>query len=649
MLRSQLNDTLSPDMDVGEGGSSGGGALDKDGSPRRRAASRSPSKARSLSDGGPPALSPSPKFREPEKRKSKDDSALDGSPTTPRRPAFPRGLSLQMPARDLMSPNASTTYRVPLSPKLDHSQTYGSPTSVLPRRSRGLEFSRAATHLHNSTLAESSPDSSPTITGRAMNIPNRKNGLHFAGALDSNNINSSSLWSTMANADRMTVSSSLGSVNMMMSESSSSSSDDDVLMDADDIDDSILTTPQVNKMSGPFGGAPQPSPGNGWIGPSPAVNSLMNFARLRSQKGKSRKSSSSGSGNSMVSPSSKSPPTMRNVDINNGYFGREMTSEASHARRESISWAANQLHISGSESDDGTLKSTLENTDGIPVTPGRDAQRGVIRRAVTRRGNMLPKTKGFARIRAALAEESTPVETEVRREAEVVRQTRESDMDLEPRHPSVSNTTTTHSSPTMGPTTQDSLEGIPEDETMTDASQGLSSSFKQHAMRNSKGKDFWETFKDDSNRTPPPPQFLPRGSSSGISDISLDSPSLGTAPLFPTMSNTSDHAPSSPSRSSTPQPQTGPTREEITRKVNNKRRRDDDFDPSSFKRRAVSPGMSVHNSPIMQSPMQRDLQPWGSRPPSNGDGKLGTNGGPKRIGFQGMVDTNDGLMKMSIE
>ncbi|KAG4412594.1 hypothetical protein IFR04_014282 [Cadophora malorum] len=641
MLRSQLNESLGPDMNTGEGGGDGRPEdKDKDGSPRRRAASKSPSKARSLSDGGPPILSPSPKFREPEKRKSKDDSAIEGSPTTPRRPAFPRGLSLQMPARDLMSPSTSAAYRVPLSPKLDHSQTYGSPTSVLPRRSRGLEFSRSATHLHNSTLAESSPDSSPTITGRAMNIPNRKNGLHFSGGLDSNNINSSSLWSTMGNADRMTVSSSLGSVNMMMSESSSSSSDDDVLMDADDIDDSILSTPQVNKMSGPFGG-PQPSPGTGWVGQSPAVNSLMSFARLRHQKGKSRKSSSSGSGNSMVSPSSKSPPTTRNVDGINGYFGREMTSEAMHNRRESISWAANQLHISGgSESDDGTLKSTLEHVDGMSPK--------VIRRAVTRRGNMLPKTKGFARIRAALAEESAPVETEFRREAEVVRLTRESDMESEPRHHSVSNTTTTHSSPTMGPTTQDSLEGIPEDETMTDLSQGLSSSFKQHAMKNSKGKDFWETFKDDSNRTPPPPQFLPRGSSSGISDISLDSPSLSNPPVFPSMSNTSDHAPSSPSRSSTPQPQTGPTREEITRKVNNKRRRDDDFDPTSFKRRAVSPGMSVHNSPIMQSPMQRDLQPWGSRPPSNGDGKQ-ANGGPKRVGFQGMVDTNDGLMKMSIE
>jgi hypothetical protein len=38
------------------------------------------------------------------------------------------------------------------------------------------------------------------------------------------------------------------------------------------------------------------------------------------------------------------------------------------------------------------LKSTLENVDGIPITPSRDGQRGVIRRAVTRRGNMLVST-----------------------------------------------------------------------------------------------------------------------------------------------------------------------------------------------------------------------------------------------------------------
>jgi len=180
---------------------------------------------------------------------------------------------------------------------------------------------------------------------------------------------------------------------MLGSESSGSSSDEDDLMDADDIDDTILSTPQVNKMGGLFGAA-QPSPGNGWVGQSQAVSSLMNFQRARLRHGKSRNSSSSGSGNSMASPHSKSPPTMRSIEtMNTSYFGRDMQGEGMQSRRESISWmAANQLHISGSESDDGTLKSTLENVDGMPITPGRDGQRGVIRRAVTRRGNMLVST-----------------------------------------------------------------------------------------------------------------------------------------------------------------------------------------------------------------------------------------------------------------
>jgi hypothetical protein len=66
----------------------------------------------------------------------------------------------------------------------------------------------------------------------------------------------------------------------------------------------------------------------------------------------------------------------------------------------------------------------------------------------------------------------------------------------------------------------------------------------------------------------------------------------------------------------------------------------------------------------MQSPMQRDVNPWGTRPSSNsgssGGEKASTGTGigiegsgrvhsTKRVGLQGMVDTNDGLMKMSIE
>ena len=223
-----------------------------------------------------------------------------------------------------------------------------------------------------------------------------------------------------------------------------------------------------------------------------------------------------------------------------------------------------------------------------------------------------------------------------------------------------------------------------EDDMMMDT--GLSSSFKKQAFMNSKGKNFWDTFSETSSIngtrvTPPPPAFLPRGSSSGISeDINMDSPSAGSGNAggfgsgagFPFSTNNDNQS----QRSDTPQqtasgfgPQGGipPTAAEITRRINNKRRRDDDFDPVSFKRRAVSPGMSVHNSPITQSPMQRDMAPWGSRPGSNHGGdkhsatpsdngsSAGNSGGrpangPKgRVGFQGMVDTNDGLMRMSIE
>jgi D-3-phosphoglycerate dehydrogenase len=153
-----------------------------------------------------------------------------------------------------------------------------------------------------------------------------------------------------------------------------------------------------------------------------------------------------------------------------------------------------------------------------------------------------------------------------------------------------------------------------------------------------------------------------------------------------------------------PHPPGPPTAAEITRRINSKRRRDDDLDPVSIKRRAVSPGMSVHNSPVMQSPLQRDMAPWGassghhhqhqhggsmsSRPGSvggesvggagagaggagkngggngNGNGSGGGSsdngsahgaggsnwgGGKVRVGFQGMVETNDGITRLSIE
>ena len=119
-----------------------------------------------------------------------------------------------------------------------------------------------------------------------------------------------------------------------------------------------------------------------------------------------------------------------------------------------------------------------------------------------------------------------------------------------------------------------------------------------------------------------------------------------------------------------------PSAEEISQKIKRKRTRDDDFDPLSFKRRAVSPGLSVQNSPIlMESPVQKEAGWWGlpmngrdaitgvnhigGKPLSGGGGGGGgransvasssASSGVKRIGFHGMNDTNEGLQKMSIE
>ncbi|TDZ17068.1 hypothetical protein Cob_v010082 [Colletotrichum orbiculare MAFF 240422] len=630
------------------------------GTPQRLVLGRSPlSKTRSMSDGGTPSkLSLAPHISE--KNTSKDDSHIgnaaataSASPVTPHRAEFPlRGLSLQMPANSPTSSSSAVfTKPAPLSPKLDHSQIYASPTNILPRRSRGLDFSRAATSLHHSTLAESSPDSSPTIGGRGMNIPGRRSNDYGLAEQTT-----TSLWSMMGNHERMTVSSSLGSANQPGSDSSSTSDDDD-LMD-EDMEEQYVGTPQTNRTA-PLG--TQPSMGAPWMAGSPAVNSLMSFQqRQRSRKQKQHKKHKPplglGFSPATVAGLSKSPPNNMSKDV------------SAHNRRESISWQANQLHISGSEEERG------DNLDGVLTTPSRDGSRPtVMRRVVTRRGNLLPKTKNFARIRAALFEEGAPVEMETRREAEVVRQVRESDVDLEPPRQSAV-PQTTHSSPNLGHQ-ESSLDDIPES-MMTDSALNLSGSFKQQALKNSKGTKFWDTFSESSSigarTTPPPPNNLPRGSSSGMSeDICMDSPSLGATAGFAMAASSGESQKGDTPLTQAPQPP-GPSAAEITRRINTKRRREDDFDSVSFKRRAVSPGMSVHNSPIMQSPMQRDVAPWGSRPGSNsGDrggsgapsesGSLGgtpasqpnasgrVNGSKGRVGFQGMVDTSDGLMRMSIE
>ena len=352
--------------------------------------SRSPSRTRSLSDAPKPTLSPSPTFREPSKL-SKDDFEVF-SPVTPKRPSFHgRGLSLQMPRMDLGNPGASSmiTSRIPLSPKLDSSHSYGSPMSMLPRRSRGLDYTRACTNLHHSTLAESSPDASPTIGGRGIQIPQRRSLGNTV--LESPSNISGLLWSTMPNLDRPTLSSSVSSVNMLDSDNDTTSSSEDEAMDRDN-EDPILSTPQVSKLSNNFISGPVNSPGGEWMGiqNSPAHASLMSFQRRRLRKGRSRNSSSSVSVNSSKpSPGPISPPLMKSIEsMNTSYFPQGLSKRQVQSRRESLSLGTDDLHLSDSEDAESKGNGNNAYQSSSSGTPA-DGPRGVIRRAVTRRGNLL--------------------------------------------------------------------------------------------------------------------------------------------------------------------------------------------------------------------------------------------------------------------
>ncbi|KAF2670566.1 hypothetical protein BT63DRAFT_413280 [Microthyrium microscopicum] len=608
-------------------------------------------KSRSLSDSTP-KLEPSPKLKEYAKNRTQDDNAVRDVLSTPQRAAPPRGLSLCLPPTNTNTSSTLFNRRVPPSPKVESRSPYGSPSSVLPRHSRGLDFSRAATLLHHSTLAEVSPDSSPTIAQRGMMIPGRKQS-----------VNAMSVDPPSWNAERSTISSSLGSVNMFASEDSSS--DDDMEpVDPEETEDAILATPNLHKKTSSSNNGPSIY-STGW-GPSifsPAGSNFLSYRR-RLDSRKSRKSSSSASGHSnLASPAPTSPLPGKIGE--GGFFPRDANLRNTAARRESLSMTTNELTIS-SGNDSGDEASA----------PGQHTP-GVIRRPVTRRGNLLPKTRAFGRIRAELIEESAPVDTEVKREAEVIRQVRESDP------VPASNANTTHSSPSMQPV--NSLEDIPEHNDgllMPLDSNGSTSStnnlivpgkglFGAFAAGNSGPKDFWDTF---DKHTPPPATFPRAGSIS--EDINMGSPILSQDPY-----ETPFAYPSYPhSRASTPQATSNtigvhpPSAADGLRK-NNKRRRDDDFDTTSLKRRAVSPGVSVANSPILsQSPAARgDL--WGQqanqaklsressvmgsgcgghaageRSNSVSSVVMGTPSlGPKRVGLQGMTDMQGLTEKMSIE
>lgn len=578
-----------------------------------------------------------------------------------------------MPPKSTDDPSVS---RIPLSPKLDSSSTYGSPASVLPRRSRGLDFARACTSLHHSTLAESSPDASP-ITGRGIQIPQRRS-LHNSTIMESPNQGISSLY-----GDRTTLSSSVSSINMLDSDTDSDNSSEDMAVDRD-MDDPMLNTPAASRLNTL---AAANSPGMDWLNnnqPSNSQFSLMNFQphRLSFRKHRALRHTKSSQSSSSVSirsskpsPGPLSPPIRPTVEAP-GYFG--LTRQQVRSRRESLSLGTDDLVLSDSEWD---ADNKMNNNGGNSSNDG-SSERGVIRRAVTRRSNLLPKTKGFARIRAALMEESDPLQSEARRESEVIKQVQESDDNYSKRPANILGSTTT--AEPLETSIEAALntafsQSTSKQSLASAADSNTTEPFSTTAKRQSGGLGFWNTFEHtppsniDRYQTPPP--------SLAHTDTNASDDTMATISSTSTQhAESTGHAGSllrrlhnsrSRSRSTTPlasqtasqntsqvQP---PTAGDVARKVNNKRRRDDDFDPVSFKRRAVSPGMmSAQSSPVVpQSPTLNSDKGWG-RPPSKTHGDRsnsgssireggGSSGGPKRVGLQGMTEANDGFMSMSID
>ncbi|KAA8650796.1 hypothetical protein EYZ11_011461 [Aspergillus tanneri] len=597
-------------------------------------------KSRSLSDAARSLSSPRPNS-EDKRPSSKDDTSLSLTPETPQRLSMHPGLSLNVNSKTTASPSLGN--RTPLSPKLDSSQIYGCPGSVLPRRSRGLDFSRACTNLHHSTLAESSPDSSPVIGGRGMSIPQRRG---------SPGSTSGPPFSTSGPADKTAISSSVSSVNMMESDTSSSEEDDET-MEKDDM--MIINTPQANKISGgpsPFAVGNVPSPGNDWMGGySQAATSLMSFQRARFRKGRgSRQSSSSASGNSSKpSPGSHSPPVIKSIENQNGgYFGAKA---GLGPRRESLSLGTRDLRLSDL-SDEGETRGARGHSPSAPNYEGGPL--GVIRRAVTRRGSLLPKTKTFARIRAALLEETAPIDSEAKREAEVIRQVRESEPDIPQKSPSLDGFSFGNPFQPAEP-----LKIVGDLSAKLGASAPDEPSFSEEAHRHSGGPEFWNSF-DERYRTPPPTLRRP-GTSVSEDDLAMD---ITPAAVKSTGAEFVKPGERPSSRSSTPYASHSGSITEFKRK----RQREDDFDPSLFKRRAVSPSLSVQSSPVMpNSPVVKETGSsiWGPAPksnlgslfpdrpgtetPSRGASNTVHTGTLKRVGLQGMTEANDGFMNMSIE
>ena len=330
------------------------------------------------------SLSPSPQITEPS-RTSKDDSYTFPSPATPKRPISPqsRGLSLQMPPRDVSSTStANLSKRIPSSPKYELGAPFTSPGSAVPRRSRGMDFSRACTNLHHSTLAEqSSPDSSPTIGARGMFMPQRRgflNGSSTPHMPESPGTASHAFWSA---SEKSGLSTSVGSSGAIENDSeSSSSSDDDAMLHNDD-DETIHSIVPSQDHHGPNR--------DSFKAYSYPAAKMMSYQRARLKKPRRTKP--------VPGLGVESPPVLRSVESSlRGGSTEDPIKSQIQSRRQSLSLGTHDLQLSDGEGSD-EASTRPRRSLGLAIstmTPQGDYTANVVRKAVNRRSNMLVSPPG---------------------------------------------------------------------------------------------------------------------------------------------------------------------------------------------------------------------------------------------------------------
>lgn len=338
---------------------------------------------RSTSDSAP-VLSPSPRLKERYSDATKDDNVLITKPSRPS--ALLNGhakrfaLQASNPSEHAInSDSSSSSGQSPYSSAWPESrESFTSPSSVLPRHSRGMDFSRACTNLHHSTIPESTPESSPTISNKHIR-PLSRRGSAMSISMDSPRQSWSSTWLNGGLGDRIGIHSrAIPPAVATSSDASSSDSDEDETLMRQDDPDEMITTPQVNKMENvtsttPYGLRNGSSLGAWTESQSPIARGVSKFRRHRLRKAPVRPFGSSGLGNALArfNPSS----AQSSNDLSQSHT---VPMQSPVSRRGSLLVGTDDLHISTSNEsgDEGSFKF-------------QSPQAGVVRRPVVRRSNLL--------------------------------------------------------------------------------------------------------------------------------------------------------------------------------------------------------------------------------------------------------------------